>query len=90
MFRLKEFVCKPFRKIHDAGKFFHELHDRAVMFRERYADKMMPDKLEQLDDFIGIFTGKRSKRLACFRKLDYSGHHSKAENLFMILKIIMY
>ena len=71
-------------------RFFHELHDRAVMFRERYADKMMPDKLKQLDDFIGIFTGKKSKRLECFRRLDYSGHHSKAANLFYVLKIFMY
>ena len=90
MFRLKEFVCKPFRKIRGAGIFFHELHERVVMFRDRYADKMMPDKLKQVDDFIGIFTGKRSKRLACFRRLDYSGHHSKIENLLYVLKILMY
>lgn len=90
IFRLKEFACKPFRKISSAGKFFHELHKRAVMFRERYSDKMMPDKLRQLDDFIGIFTGRRSKRLACFKRLDYLGHHSKAENLFYVLKILMY
>lgn len=90
MFRLKALISAPFRKIRDAGRFFHELHERALLFRSRYSDKMMPDKLEQLDNFIGIFTGKRSKRLACFRKLDYSEHHSMFENLFMILKIIMY
>ena len=90
MFRLKEIISAPFRKISNAGKFFHELHERVLLFRSRYADKMMPDKLEQLDNFIGIFSGNKFKRLSCMRKLDYSEHHNLIENLFLAAKILMY
>lgn len=90
MFRLKEIISAPFRKINNAGKLFHELHERVLLFRSRYADKMMPDKLEQLDNFTGIFTGNIFRRLSYMRKLDYSEHHNLIENIFLAVKILMY
>ncbi|MBQ3694847.1 MAG: glycosyltransferase family 2 protein [Synergistaceae bacterium] len=90
MLRLKKLMCAPLSKIRKAGKLFHELHERVLLFRSRYADKMMPEKLKQLDNFIMIFTGNRFRRLSFMRKLDYSEHHNLIENIFLAVKVLMY
>lgn len=86
----RDIILKPFKKFSSSKKTFFDLHSWALLFKKRYERFMYPEKLKELEDYLGLFDKNLLVRLKSFRKLNKTVNPSIREKFLWFGRIFLF
>ena len=88
--RLWLIVSSPLHKFKQSRKYFYDERDRLMLFRDRYADKIMPENLNYLDEYIKLYSKNKSQRVKAAIKTSYLSGQNFIGTIINLVKILLF
>ena len=88
--RLCLIVSSPLRKFKQSKKFFYQEKARLLLFRERYSEKIKPENLNYLDEYLNIYSTNKFTRIKAIIKTHYLSRYGLIEKVINLVKILLF
>ena len=88
--RLCLIVNSPLRKFKQSRQFFYQEQSRLLFFRERYLNKIRPENLNYLDEYLKIYSKNKFTRIKAIIKTHYLSGRGLIDKIINLVKILAF